>query len=1104
MVGPLDQSTFEAPGGEHWAFRHLLIPTRTRLPAARLIGPSVLAYVEDEDVNRGGVGPWYYSNGTQWIPLAGAGMGPYVWDYLVDNLWAAEVTAGRGTEGQVFTTFHGHTFKVYSTVQAAITDGQAVFSRAFSIFVVGHGVSYQESIDVPSFSHEVHILGSGRDNTIIGFNTPSHTIGNVQVHLKNLTLAAGAFQKALSQKAATSNMNIKAWDCIFRAPMAGDHAGSEFHKCNLEQGWVPDAGDTPETVSFFGGETSQPFDFVSDSVQMGQFKFVGFRLQGINAKLTLYRVVNSLIDVIGGTGTNVHQSITVSEGLRLTTIKGQFKSPSGALPVMHFTLSAGLSHDGNKIICTFENATSSIAAGRFIKQDGAGVAEGWHVDISCSQDGVGDFLEDNGGISVEMDNAKGCKFTLTPADVAKVLVNAGSANVLNAGVIDGASVGIVDASNQDHGLLTGLADNDHPQYILGSILSAKGSLISATGAGLEADLPVGADTFILVADSAEATGVKWAAPSAATSHDLLSATHPDTLAAGVTDGSIIIANVTPAWSELVIAIPAVNVRNVLGVDNAELRPSWKTALDATNPADIAAAASPGTSLVFAHRDHAHAHPSGLGADLHHTEIHDIASHSDEQEAIEDIAGALVANVTGTHTGIDITYQDVTGDIDFILDVTEVDAVPTDIGTANAIGAGTSFVNDLHVHNHPSGLGATLHHSNANDHPQNHASRHADGGADTLNGLVLGNVAAVDFDDISAGSDTIRVRSNAGRLDVLNEAAFEARDIRGRSLYSQEQAAAQGDLTGVGQFWVKDDTPNIPRFTDDAGTDFDIATAGGAFHDGFSDFVAGEHLLVGAIDHDLLLNFLAAEHFTEASIDHGSIGGLADDDHAQYHLSAGDTGTGVHDFGGATSFEIPNSATPVVDADGEIAVDTTVADFSHGLLKYFGGEEMGVVAMPIAQFTAPGADEVAVYDAAADEFQLKAASSQHTYVFIPDAAFNADVVTGDAQGVHHHSGDATETVVAWYIDFETAPTGATIIIQLEYADTDDLDTAAVWTEIDREALPISAGSVKFTGGFTNATIPANRLIRMNIDQIGSTAAGQNGAVHLLVERPMQVA
>jgi hypothetical protein len=93
-----------------------------------------------------------------------------------------------------------------------------------------------------------------------------------------------------------------------------------------------------------------------------------------------------------------------------------------------------------------------------------------------------------------------------------------------------------------------------------------------------------------------------------TAHDILSTTHGDTLAASVLDGSIIIGNATPAWSALTITVPAVNVRNVLGVDNTETRPSWKSIFDSTNPAALGSA-GPGISLIASHRDHVHAMPS---------------------------------------------------------------------------------------------------------------------------------------------------------------------------------------------------------------------------------------------------------------------------------------------------------------------------------------------------------------------------------------------------------------------------------------------------------------------------------------------------------------
>jgi hypothetical protein len=54
------------------------------------------------------------------------------------------------------------------------------------------------------------------------------------------------------------------------------------------------------------------------------------------------------------------------------------------------------------------------------------------------------------------------------------------------------------------------------------------------------------------------------------------------------------------------------------------------------------------------------------------------------------------------------------------------------------------------------------------------------------------------------------------------------------------------------------------------------------------------------------------------------------------LNTGDTGTGIYDFGGATSFEIPNGG-PTVDTTGEIGVDTTSDQF-----LYFGASTKRVI------------------------------------------------------------------------------------------------------------------------------------------------------------------
>ena len=46
------------------------------------------------------------------------------------------------------------------------------------------------------------------------------------------------------------------------------------------------------------------------------------------------------------------------------------------------------------------------------------------------------------------------------------------------------------------------------------------------------------------------------------------------------------------------------------------------------------------------------------------------------------------------------------------------------------------------------------------------------------------------------------------------------------VFMNERAAAEADVAGDGQLWVKNETPNVLYFTDDAGTDFQVATEAG--------------------------------------------------------------------------------------------------------------------------------------------------------------------------------------------------------------------------------------------------------------------------------------
>ena len=63
----------------------------------------------------------------------------------------------------------------------------------------------------------------------------------------------------------------------------------------------------------------------------------------------------------------------------------------------------------------------------------------------------------------------------------------------------------------DHGVLTGLSDDDHTQYIKDTEFTAKGDILAGTASGTFIPRTVGADDTVLTADSAESDGVKWAA-----------------------------------------------------------------------------------------------------------------------------------------------------------------------------------------------------------------------------------------------------------------------------------------------------------------------------------------------------------------------------------------------------------------------------------------------------------------------------------------------------------------------------------------------------------------------------------------------------------------
>jgi hypothetical protein len=86
-------------------------------------------------------------------------------------------------------------------------------------------------------------------------------------------------------------------------------------------------------------------------------------------------------------------------------------------------------------------------------------------------------------------------------------------------------------------------------HIHASGLTTKGDLLTVST--VLTRLPVGTDGKALVADSTQATGLKWDVPVGA-NHNLLSATHPDTTPGSPVRGDLIVANSTPLWTKFAI------------------------------------------------------------------------------------------------------------------------------------------------------------------------------------------------------------------------------------------------------------------------------------------------------------------------------------------------------------------------------------------------------------------------------------------------------------------------------------------------------------------------------------------------------------------------
>lgn len=188
------------------------------------------------------------------------------------------------------------------------------------------------------------------------------------------------------------------------------------------------------------------------------------------------------------------------------------KVGSGAAKADHYVVAGENAGQGNYVVrldVTSENVTIDPADSSQARTDEIYlVVRDNAYDISARVlPQLGYRKGDLGGANPGPDAAWKASVLLARVAVAAAATTVTSGNITDlrsaAALLSGlAGVG-------DHGLLTGLADEDHPAYLAKSLVDAKGDLLVGTAADAVSRLPVGASGQLLKANSAEATGLEW-------------------------------------------------------------------------------------------------------------------------------------------------------------------------------------------------------------------------------------------------------------------------------------------------------------------------------------------------------------------------------------------------------------------------------------------------------------------------------------------------------------------------------------------------------------------------------------------------------------------
>ena len=247
--------------------------------------------------------------------------------------------------------------------------------------------------------------------------------------------------------------------------------------------------------------------------------------------------------------------------------------------------------------------------------------------------------------------------------------------------------------------------NSTPGVVQNDIVDVKGDLIAATAADAVSRLAVGSNTYVLTADSTEATGLKWAAPTTGDITGITTAAN-SSLAGGTTSGTATltadvnnttVATATAADYVLIADTDAANAtKKALISDITALVPQGDlTGLTAGTNIDITSASGPVPTITLAVDAALVTGSDGVGVDV--TFHSDTAGDNMVWDSSEE---KLTITGTNGQTALDVADGNVTiaDDLTVTGNLTSHLNVATDSGAAiaPALGDENKYVLSTHA------------------------------------------------------------------------------------------------------------------------------------------------------------------------------------------------------------------------------------------------------------------------------------------------------------------------------------------------------------------------------------------------------------------------